>query len=119
MRGSVAVHAFKTISRPYYEEVRDEIKKLAPRAKMPPYEAMPQSAIIGLVDVVSCEVEANSKWHDAGQCGFKLAKPRVLLKPIPCDDWLDFWEVPEHLVRFAPVEVESVCEVSILYSDCD
>jgi hypothetical protein len=99
VRGTVAVHASKTMSRPYYEEVRQEIKKLAPRAKMPPYEAKPRSAIVGLVDVVGCEAETNSKWHDPGQYGFLLAKPRVLLKPIPCDGWLNFWEVPEDLVR--------------------
>ena len=98
-RGTVAVHASKTMSRPFYEETRAEIKKLAPRAKMPPYEAMPRSAIIGLVDVVDCTLKRTSKWHDKGQYGFRLANPRALLKPIPCDGWLNFWEVPENIVR--------------------
>jgi hypothetical protein len=98
-RGTVAVHASKTMSRPFYEEARAEIKKLAPRAKMPAYEAMPRSAIIGLVDVVACEPKTKSKWHDRGQYGFVLANPRVLRRPIPCDGWLNFWEVPENIVR--------------------
>jgi hypothetical protein len=88
-RGTVAVHASKTMSRPLYEEARAEIKKLAPRAKMPSYEAMPRSAIIGLVDIVACEPKMKSKWHDRGQYGFVLANPRVL----------NFWEVPENIAR--------------------
>jgi hypothetical protein len=98
-RGTVAIHASKTMSRPFYEEARAEIKKLAPRAKMPAYEAMPRSAIIGLVDVVGCEPKTKSRWHDRGQYGFILANPRPLRRPIPCDGWLNFWEVPEDIVR--------------------
>lgn len=99
MRGTVAVHASKTMSRPHYEEVVAEIGQLAPRAKVPPYEALPRSAIVGLVDIIGCDKKTQSKWHDRGQYGFVLANPRALPKPIPCDGWLNFWEAPENIAR--------------------
>jgi len=98
-RGTVAIHASKTMSRPFYEAARSEIKRLAPRSKMPPYEAMSRSAIIGLVDIVDCTAKRQSKWHDRGQYGFVLAKPHALRRPIPCDGWLNFWEVPPNIAR--------------------
>lgn len=99
MNGTVAVHSSQTMSRPYYEESVAEIKKRAPRVKVPPYEAMSQGAIIGLVDIIGCEAKTKSKWHNRGYYGFVLANPRVLRRPIPCRGWLNFWEVPENIVR--------------------
>lgn len=99
MRGTVAVHASKTMSRPYYEAAVAEIRQLAPRAKVPPYEELPRSAIIGLVDIMGCEQKTASKWHGRGQYGFVLANPRALRRPIPCDGRLNFWEVPEGIAR--------------------
>jgi hypothetical protein len=99
MRGTIAIHASRTMNRSYYEAAAKEIKKAAPNAKVPPYETMVQGAIIGLVDVVGCEERSNSKWHVANHYGFVLAKPRALSEPIPCNGRLNFWEVPDDIAR--------------------
>jgi hypothetical protein len=99
MRGTIAIHASQTMNRSYYEAAVKEIKKAAPGAKVPPYEAIVQGAIIGLVDVVGCEEHSNSKWHVANHYGFVLAKPRSLREPIPCKGRLNFWEVPDDIAR--------------------
>jgi hypothetical protein len=99
MRGTVAIHASQTMSRSYYESAVKEIKRLAASAKVPPYEAMVRGAIVGLVDVVGCEERTQSKWHVHNHYGFVLANPRALLKAIPCNGRLNFWEVPHGIAR--------------------
>lgn len=60
MRGTVAIHASRNMTRPYYEWALDEIRKVAPRARVTPYEAMTRGAIIGLMDIISCEKKTKS-----------------------------------------------------------
>lgn len=98
-RGTVAVHASKNMTRPYYEWACKEIKRLAPRVKIPPYEAIARGAIIGLVDIISCEEYPKSKWHVAKHYGFGLANARPLQKLISCNGRLNFWEVPPTIAR--------------------
>ena len=53
MRGTVAVHAFLNMNRLYYEWACKEIKRIAPRAKVPPYEAVSRGSIIGVVEGIT------------------------------------------------------------------
>lgn len=99
IRGTIAIHASQTMSRPYYESAVEEIKKAAPNAKVPPFEMMVRGAIIGLVEIVGCEERTKSKWHVPNHYGFMLANPRALREPIPCDGRLSFWEVPDDIAR--------------------
>ena len=99
MRGTIAVHSSQTMSRTYYERAVEEIKKTAPRAKVPPYDEMVRGAIVGLVDITDCKDQTESKWHISDNYGFVLANPRVLREPIPCNGRLNFWEVPDSIAR--------------------
>src|SRR5690349_22078817 len=96
-RGPMAVHASGNMSRPYYEQAVEEIKKVAPRAKVPPFEEMARSAIVGVVEIAGCEKKTGSKWHEKGNWGFVLKKPRALVKPVECNGWLGVWEVPDEV----------------------
>ena len=98
-RGVIAVHSSQTMSRTYYERSVEEIKKTAPRAKVPPYDEMVRGAIVGLVDIPDCKDQTESKWHISDNYGFVLANPRVLRRPIPCNGRLSFWEVPDSIAR--------------------
>ncbi len=99
IRGTVAVHASQTMSRRFYESAREQIKQVAPRAKLPPYDAMVRGAIIGLVDVIGCEQHTKSKWHEPRHYGFILANARALRTPIPCSGRLNFWQMPDDIAR--------------------
>lgn len=93
------MHASQTMSRPYYESSLKRIKKIAPNACVPTYEAMVRGAIVGLVDVVGCEERTKSKWHARDHYGFVLANPRPLRKAAPCKGGMNFWDVPRGVVR--------------------
>ena len=106
MRGTIAVHASQTMSRPSYEVALEEIMKIARGATVPPYDAMVRGAIVGLVDLVGCEEHTKSKWHIRDHYGFLLADPRALRTPIPCNGRLSFWDVPEALARLISEELK-------------
>jgi hypothetical protein len=106
MRGTIAVHASQTLSRPYYDASLKAIKKIAPDACVPAYDAMVRGAIVGLVDVVGCEEHTKSRWHVRGHYGFALANPRALVKAIPYNGRLSFWDVPDALARLIMEELK-------------
>ena len=108
IQSTIAIHASQTMSRPYYKSAVEAIKKAAPSAKVPPYEAMARGAIVGLVDVVGCEEHTRSKWHMPNNYGFVLANPRALREPIPCTGRLNFWEVPSAIARRLSRELAEV-----------
>jgi hypothetical protein len=99
IRGTIAVHASQSMSRPYYGASFKEIKKIAPNVHVPSYDAMIRGAIVGIVEVVGCEEHTKSKWKVRDHYGFLLANPRALQKPIPCNGRLGFWDVPGALAR--------------------
>ncbi len=99
MRGTIAIHASQNMSRPEYEWAVKYVKKAAPRAKVPPYEALERGAILGVVDIVGCEKRTKSKWHARKHFGFVLRNPRALRKPVPCSGRLNFWKVPEAIAQ--------------------
>ena len=57
-----------------------------------------RSAIIGLIDIVDCVDEHESKWF-FGPYGYLLDNPRPLLEPIPCKGQLGFWNVPAKIEK--------------------
>jgi hypothetical protein len=99
LRGTVAVHASRMMTRASYDSALKEIKRIVPGAKVPAYDAMVRGAIVGLVDLVGCEEQTKSKWHVRGHYGFVLTNPRAILTPIPCKGRLNFWEVPGVITR--------------------
>ena len=99
MRGIIAVHASKSMSRQYYDWAIKEIRKVAPKAKVPSYETMARGGIVGLAEIVGCEKRTKSKWHMPKHYGFVLARPCALPKSINCTGRLGFWDVPDNVGR--------------------
>jgi hypothetical protein len=106
IRGAIAVHSSQTMSRPYYEWALEEIKKVVPGAKVPPYAEMVRGSIVGLVDIIACKEHTKSRWQVSGHYGFVLANPRALRDPIPCSGRLNFWEVPDSIARRVSCQVK-------------
>ena len=57
-----------------------------------------RGAIIGVVDILNCVDEYESKWF-FGPFGYLLDNPRPLQKPIPCKGMLGFWSVPAKIEK--------------------
>lgn len=96
-RGDLAVHASAGLTRQRYEEDREYVFRIDPKAVVPAYEKIVRGAILGTVEVVDCVTESLSPWYDRGFYGFVLQRSRRLAKPIPCKGRLNFWEVPRRL----------------------
>ncbi|MCI0664039.1 MAG: ASCH domain-containing protein, partial [Acidobacteria bacterium] len=74
IRGPVAIHASKNMSRSEYEKS----KNLFPprwRNKLPAYEDLPRGVIIGVAEIVDCVTESKSPWF-MGDYGFVLKNRR-------------------------------------------
>jgi hypothetical protein len=93
-RDSVAIHAAVGITRDEYEDGCKYIKNVSSRIKIPAYEELVRGAIIGTVEIVDCVQDSDSLWFQ-GKYGFVLARPKLLLEPIPCKGALGFWNVPQ------------------------
>jgi len=61
IRGTIAIHASRAMSRPYYEWSVKEIRKLSPKAKVPPFDEMARGSVVGWVEIVGCEKRTESK----------------------------------------------------------
>jgi hypothetical protein len=96
IRGPVAIHAAKGLTRSEYEAVVESLPRRW-RKEVPAFEEMTRGAIIGVVDLVDCVTESKSRWF-GGEYGFVLKNPRPI-KPIPCTGALSFWDVPPHIER--------------------
>lgn len=111
LRGRIAIHAAKGMTREEYQDGIEFIALAAYEAGMsnlveyrkikdlviPDYEEMTRSAIVGTVEIVSSLRESTSPWFQ-GRFGFQLANPRSLVQPIPIKGYLGFWDVPEDVV---------------------
>lgn len=97
LRGTIAIHASKGFSRWEYEEGVDYLPARY-RKIVPAYQDVPRGAIIGLVDLVDCVEDSNSRWFN-GPYGFVLRNPRPIIKPIPCTGQLGFWNLPSEIER--------------------
>lgn len=96
LRGRIAIHAGAGMTRAEYEEGRKSILRRKPKIKIPAYEDMARSAIIGTVELVDCVEETRSTWF-TGDKGFVLARPKKLPEPIKCKGALKFWNVPKNI----------------------
>jgi hypothetical protein len=97
LRGRIAIHAGAGMTRAEYEEGCKSILRRKPKIKIPAYEDLVRSAIIGTVEIVDCVEETHSTWF-TGDKGFVLAHPKKLPKPIKCKGALKFWDVPKNIV---------------------
>lgn len=94
-RGPVLIHASKRLDQ---KEIygflclkgdRNIVIEYWPKEISYRYDEMPLGGIIGVVDIVDCVTESDSKWF-VGPFGFVLANPR----PLPfhaCRGALGFW----------------------------
>jgi hypothetical protein len=100
IRGPVAIHASKNMSRSEYEKS----KNLFPRRwrdKLPAYEDLPRGVIIGVAEIVDCVTESKSEWFindDRYRYGYVLKNQRPV-KMIPCSGALNFWNLPLEIDR--------------------
>jgi hypothetical protein len=97
LRGKIAIHAGAGMTRAEYEEGCKSILRRKPKIKIPAYEDMVRSAIIGTVEIVDCVEKSNSPWHAKRQIAFVLVRPKKLPKPIPCKGNLKFWNIPKSI----------------------
>ena len=109
-RGTICIHAGKTLAKKAYEEGCLEIESLLSPSKLsrfiikkvsiefPSYDEMPRGAIIGAVDIVDCVTQHSSKWFEKGGFGFVLAHPILFETPIPCNGQLGIWQLHEELL---------------------
>jgi hypothetical protein len=107
LRGTVAIHASQTLPRWFYENAVRDIKRLSPRANVPSYDSIRRAAIIGVVDIVGCEKKKQSKWHERGNYGFILTRPRLFRTPISCPGSLGFWNIPPAKLKKIPKSARS------------
>lgn len=103
VRGTVAFHASKGMTRAQYNEACEVIGNICdgitrPDVIVPAYDSLPRGAIIGLIDIVDCVQSHPSPWF-FGEYGFVLRNPRALKEPIPCKGALGFWQVPESIEK--------------------
>lgn len=96
IRGPVAIHASKNLTRSEYEESKEYLPRRW-RKELPAYEDLPRGVIIGVVDLVDCVTESKSRWF-GGDYGFVLKNARPI-KPIPCTGALSFWNLPAEIER--------------------
>jgi hypothetical protein len=97
LRGRIAIHAGAGMTRAEYEEGCKSILRRKPKIKIPAYEDMVRSAIVGMVEIVDCIERSGSTWHTKGSIGFVLARPKKLPEPIKCKGALKFWDVPKSI----------------------
>jgi len=96
IRGSVAIHASKNLTRSEYEESKQQLPRRW-RKELPAYEDLPRGVIIGVAELVDCVTESKSPWFN-GDFGFVLQNQRPV-KPIPCPGALGFWNLPPEIER--------------------
>lgn len=85
VRGTIALHTGAQLDNSVY--LPDNFRKQIVR-----------SAIIGVVDILDCVDDHESKWF-FGPYGYVLENPRPLLKPIPCKGKLGFWNLSPEIER--------------------
>lgn len=92
-RGTVAVHAAKTLTREEHLWASMDIEERS-GLRPPTYPMLASRGfIVGLVDIVDCVDGSPSPWFQ-GEFGFVLANPRPLIRPVYCKGALGFWDVP-------------------------
>lgn len=79
---------------------------------------IPLGAIIGSVEIVSCEQNHRSIWAEKGVWNWALTNPILFDKPISCKGKLSFWEY--HNINFELDEdSKAICQCNIGVSEKD
>ena len=69
--GKVLVHAAKTYSKKYHDEMSETLWK-EDKIKLPPYSEMELGGVIGSVEIKKCVRRHNSRWKNPTKFGFVL-----------------------------------------------
>ncbi len=102
LRGRVAIHAAKRMTREEYEDAVDFMNRRCgiPLSEIPSASELVGGAILGSVEIVDCVTSSNSPWF-VGEYGFVLRNPVVFDLPIECSGALGFWNVPKPRAKAA------------------
>jgi hypothetical protein len=98
MRGKIAIHAAKGMTRAEYEDALWFVGEFAPTlaAEMPKFDELVRGAIIGTMVLRDCVGRSTSPWFQ-GRYGFVMDSPEPC-DPIPIKGALGFWDVPDGLI---------------------
>jgi hypothetical protein len=91
-RGALLIHAGSAFEPEGYQTVQ----RLASHQPPPAGEFM-HGAIIGVVELVDCVLDSDSKWAVAGEWHWRLHSPRALDEAVPCAGKLGLWRPPRGL----------------------
>ena len=90
-RGEVLIHASKTCTRKYFEEIAGQVEQQF-EIVLPCFEVVDRGGIVGVAEIVDCVTTSNSPWF-TGEFGFVLANARPL-PFLPFKGALGFFDVP-------------------------
>ena len=88
-RGPIAVHAGLRRDPSEYASAKAICDQLG--IKLPPFDALPFGAVLGIVDVVGVVTQSNSPWF-FGPYGWVIRNPREFERPIPAKGSMGFWK---------------------------
>jgi len=99
IRGTVAIHAAASEPEGAFARsiafVRKVLWKSSNRKRIPASSEFTRGAIIGVVDVIdSVDLPWENTFWFEGPLAFQLANPRLLKKPIPCNEQRRFFRLP-------------------------
>jgi hypothetical protein len=96
-RGRLLIHAGKTLTRAYYDEVGEQLAPILPAGvELPPFEAMQLGGVIGEARITDCVTDHPSPLF-TGPHAFVMASPRA--RPfVPYRGLLGFFNVPASLL---------------------
>jgi hypothetical protein len=99
VRGKIAIHAAKGMTRAEYEDALWFVGEFAPTlaTEMPKFEELVRGAIIGTMVLRDCVERSKSPWFQ-GRYGFVVDCPEPC-DPIPIKGALGFWDVPSGLLE--------------------
>ena len=108
-RGPVLIHAGKACPKRYVEETLEDLVELdlITADQRPSFAQLRETAghILGLVDLVACEPNpCDSPWAAIDGFAWRLANPRVLVRPIPYRAMLGLLRCPAEIVA----QIESI-----------
>ena len=122
-RGAIAIHAstaFRRTQQWIYSDLLTGIErqlsdadKRSFVANTPEAKDIPRGCIIGIVELVDCQpaesvkpdtIDAIFGNFTPGRYAWRMAKPVLFRKPIPCKGALGLWEVPDE-IKFS-IEME-------------
>lgn len=98
-RGPVLIHAGKTLTLDYWDEVASWVQ-MECGIEVPPPEQLPLGGIVGAAEITGCVESSESRWF-AGPYGLELRNARAL-PFVPWRGMLGFFHVPAEAVGLRP-----------------